>query len=431
MKNKVKRFQLILIILIAFFLGYFFGINKVSFDWKNYSPSLSVVSKEPPSNLTNVNFSQFWLTWQKLEATYYDKSKLDPQKMVDAAISGMVQSLGDPFTVYLPPVQNDNFKQGMAGQFTGIGAELGMKDKNIIVIAPLDESPAEKAGIRAGDIIVKVNDELTAGWTTSQAVEKIRGEKGTQVILTVLHKDEKETKDIKIIRDVITVKSVSGWVKNVSEIDSIRIAKDKDSKGIDSALSKGSSIAYVRLSQFGDNTNKDWLSVVSDLSLKINEAEDFKGIILDLRNNPGGYLTDAVFIASEFLEQGKTVVSEEGEEIDKKIMRVERRGLFLDKQIVVLINEGSASASEIVAGALRDNRKVLLIGEKSYGKGTIQQAEDLGNGAGLHVTIAKWITPNGTWVNGTGLEPDVKVGFDEKDPSIDTQLEKAIEELLK
>ncbi len=429
--RKVKRFQIVLIILIAFFIGYFFGINKVSFEWKNYSPSLSIISKEPPKNLSNVNFSQFWLTWQKLEAAYYDKSKLDPQKMVDSAISGMVQSLGDPFTVYLPPTQNDNFKQGMAGQFTGIGAELGMKDKNIIVIAPLSGSPAEKAGLRAGDTIVKVNSESTAGWTTSQAVEKIRGEKGTEVILTVIHKDEEKADDIKIIRDVITVKSVSGWVKNVSDIDSIRIAKDSKSKGINESLAKNSSVAYIRLSQFGDNTNKEWPLIVSDLSLQINQEKDFKGIILDLRNNPGGYLDDAVFIASEFLGRGKTVVSEEKEGVEKVVKKVTRTGLFLDKPIIVLINEGSASASEIVAGALRDNRQVLLIGEKSFGKGTIQQAEDLGNGAGLHVTVAKWLTPNGTWVNGVGLEPDVKVGFDEKDPSIDTQLKKAIEELLK
>lgn len=431
MNKRVKKVQLVLIILIAFLIGYFFGINKVSFDWKNYSPSVSVVGKEPPSNLSNVDFSQFWLTWQKLEATYYDKTKLDPQKMVNAAISGMVQSLGDPFTVYLPPVQNENFKQGMAGQFSGIGAELGMKDKDIIVIAPLDGSPAQKAGIRAGDKILKVDNKSIIGWTTSQAVEVIRGQKGTQVILSIVHKDEKEVKDIKITRDIITVKSVSGWLKKVKDIDSIRIAKDSKSKGIARSLSEKNEIAYVRLSQFGDNTNKDWSALVSDLSLKINQADNFKGIIFDLRNNPGGYLTDAVFIASEFLEQGKTVVSEEGGNVEKKVMKVERRGLFLNKPVVVLINGGSASASEIVAGALRDNNKIKLIGEKSFGKGTIQQAEDLGSGAGLHVTIAKWLTPNNTWVNGKGLEPDIKVEFDKNEPEVDTQLEKAIEELLK
>jgi carboxyl-terminal processing protease len=430
MRNKVAKFQIILIVLIAFAAGYFFGINKIVFDWKNYSPSLKVIGKEPPANLTSIDFSQFWLTWQKLETNYYDKTKLDPQKMVNGAIAGMIQTLGDPFTVYLPPVQNDNFKQGLAGQFTGIGAELGMKDKNIIVIAPLEGSPAEKTGIRAGDIILKVDGTLTSSWSLSQTVEKIRGPKGTEVVLQILHKDNNTPKTIKIIRDVITVKSVAGWVKKVSEIDSVKI--DKNTQG---------SIAYIRLSQFGDNTNKDWMSLIVDLNLKINTAKDFKGIILDLRNNPGGYLTDAAYIASEFLEKGKIVVScsptscttENGEKKYNLSVGDSNRpqGLFINKPLVILVNEGSASASEIVAGALRDNRKIKLVGEKTFGKGTVQEAEDLGNGAGLHVTIAKWLTPSGTWVNGQGLTPDIKVDLDPKDPSRDTQLEKAVLELLK
>lgn len=422
MKNKVARFQIILVVLIAFAAGYFFGVNKVNLAWKSYSPSLQVVGKEPPTNLSNVDFSQFWITWQKLEATYYDKSKLDPQQMVNAAISGMVQSLGDPFTIYLPPVQNDNFKQGMAGQFTGIGAELGMRDDAITVIAPLVGSPAERSGIKAGDKILRVDDELIAGWSLSQAVEKIRGPKGTEVVLQVLHKDAKDVSDIKIIRDVITIKSVEGWVKEIAEVDEIESVKDKEGE-----------VAYIRLSQFGDNTNKDWLDVVNDLNLKISLSANFKGIILDLRNNPGGYLTDAVFIASEFLNQKDTVVSEEGGSREKTML-VERKGLFINLPLVILINGGSASASEIVAGALRDNRQIKLIGEKSFGKGTIQQAEDLGAGAGLHVTVAKWLTPKGTWVNEKGLEPDIKVDFDSElyqKSGIDTQLERAVEELLK
>jgi carboxyl-terminal processing protease len=432
MRNRVAKFQIILIILIAFAAGYFFGVNKVTFDWKGYAPSVKVVNKEPPASISGVDFSQFWLTWQKLEANYYDKTKLDPEKMVNSAISGMVQSLGDPFTVYLPPVQNDNFKQTMAGKlFTGIGAELGMKDKNIIVIAPLEGSPAEKSGIRAGDFILKVDDLSTAGWTLTQAVEKIRGPKETQIVLQVLHKDETTPKSIKITRDVITVKSVAGWVKEVSQIDKIKI--DKNEKG---------SIAYIRLSQFGDNTNKDWTNLINELNLKITETKDFKGIILDLRNNPGGYLTDAVFIASEFLPNGATVVSctpracREENGVSKNTLIVgdsgdRSSGLFVARSLVILINEGSASAAEIVAGAMRDNRQIKLIGEKSFGKGTVQEAEDLGNGAGLHVTIAKWITPKGTWVNGTGLMPDIKVDLNLKDPSRDTQLEKAVVELLK
>jgi len=329
--------------------------------------------------------------------------------------------------MYLPPVQNTSFKDGMAGQFSGIGAELGIKDKQIIVIAPLTGSPAEKAGIKAGDAILKVDSELTTNWTLTAAVEKIRGPKGTSVTLTILPKDAKETAEVKIVRDVITVKSVDGWVKDVKDIDGIKFSENQKGK-----------VAYIALSQFGDSTNKDWLETINKVFLETEKEEDIKGLIIDLRNNPGGYLTDAVFIASEFLKQGTPVVREENAQGEKITLSVERKGLFTDEKmkLIVLINRGSASASEIVSGALRDNKlngksRAILIGETSFGKGTIQQADDLGNGAGIHITIAKWLTPNNIWVNGIGLKPDMEVKLDAKDPSRDTQLEKAVLELTK
>ena len=401
-------------------MGYYFGVNKINFDWGNYRPKITVESKEPPAHISNVDFSAFWTVWQKLEGTYYDKTKLDPQKMLNGAISGMVQSLDDPFTVYLPPVQNDNFKQGLAGQFQGIGAELGVKDQKIIVISPLNGSPAQKAGIRAGDFILAVNGVSTANMTLSQAVEKIRGPKGTSVTLTILHKDEEKTAEIKIVRDVITVKSVETWIKKTKEIDSIKLDKKYDD----------SSVVYIRLSQFGDNTNSEWLSSVNDLNLKLSRGSGVKGIILDLRNNPGGYLSDAVFIASEFVTEGTIVVSQEDAK-GKNVLKANRRGLLTEIPVIVLINKGSASASEIVAGALRDYSRAKLVGETSFGKGTIQQAEDLGGGAGIHITVAKWITPNGTWVNDGGLKPDIEVSLDAKNPERDLQLEKAVLELVK
>ncbi len=424
--KKLSRFQAVLLLLITFFVGFYFGTTKVAFDWQNYQPKIQVSSKEPPPDLTTVDFSQFWTVWQKLQEDYYDKSKLDPQKMLNGAIEGMVQSLGDPFTLYLPPTQNDNFKQGLAGQFSGIGAELGTKDKDIIVISPLDGSPAQKAGIKAGDVIVKVDGQSTAGWSLSQAVDKIRGPKGTTVTLTVLHQKDANPTDIQITRDVITVKSVDGYVKKAKDIDTIN--KSDIIKNSDDA-----SVAYIRLSQFGDNTNKDWLALIDKLSSDIQKQNNFKGVILDLRNNPGGYLTDATFIASEFLSKGSPVVIEDNG-VNQQTQTVERQGMLVDQSkypLIVLINKGSASASEIVAGALRDQGRAKLVGETSFGKGTIQQAEDLGNGAGVHITIAKWLTPNGTWVNGTGLTPDVSVSQDPKDQAHDTQLEKAVEELLK
>ena len=340
----------------------------------------------------------------------------------------MVQSLGDPFTMYLPPVANTDFKQGLAGQFSGIGAELGTKDKNIIVIAPLDGSPAERAGIKTGDIIIKVNSQLTTGWDLSKAVAQIRGPKGTAVVLTVVHKDSTKQIDLKITRDVITVKSVVTDIANAKCTTSNCSLVVKGNPCTDSTCVK---YAYIRLSQFGDNTNQEWAALAKGISEKINQDKTIKGVVFDLRNNPGGYLTDAQFIAGEFLPMGTLVVSEDDGAGQTQQLKVSRQGLLLTPKVVVLINGGSASASEIVSGALRDNKRAILVGDKSFGKGTVQEADDLGDGAGLHVTIAKWLTPNGTWVHGKGLTPDVSVALDPKDPARDTQLEKAVFELLK
>lgn len=418
--KRTSRFQTVLIILISLLIGYYFGVNKINYDWKNFHPVVKVASKEPPADLTNIDFSAFWTVWQKIESEYYDKTKLDPQKMLNGAISGMVGSLDDPFTIYLPPVQNNNFKQGLAGQFQGIGAELGVKDQKIIVISPLNGSPAQKAGVRAGDAILAVDGQSTSSWTLSKAVEKIRGEKGTSVTLAILHKDEKTPKDIKIVRDVITIKSVNAWLKKIKDIEGVKLDKSlADEK-----------IAYIALSQFGDNSNSEWLSAINQLHIDITKTNDVKGVVLDLRNNPGGYLTDAVFIASEFLKEGSTVVIEE-EDGTQTQLKVNRRGLLIDIPLKVLINKGSASASEIVTGALRDNKRAQIIGETSFGKGTIQQAEDLGQGAGVHITIAKWLTPDQTWVHGEGIIPDISVSLNSKEPERDFQLEKAVSELVK
>lgn len=416
---KMRAVHVLLLMVISALVGYYVGITKINFDWKNYQPHLNVINKEPPSNLQSVDFAQFWNVWQKLETTYYDKSVIDPQKMVNGAISGMVESLGDPYTVYLPAQQNDNFKQGLAGQFTGIGAELGMKDKQIVIVAPLAGSPAEKAGVKAGDAVVKVDGKSTFGWTLSQAVDKIRGPKGSDVMLSIVHRSEDKLTDVKIQRDTITINSVDGWVKDANEIPNVKL--DKSVTG---------SVMYIRLSQFGDNTNKEWLALINKLVMEEKQKGNTKGIILDLRNNPGGYLTDATYVASEFIKSGTVVIQDRGNGDQTQFPTV-RQGVLTDLPMIVMVNKGSASASEIVAGAMRDHNRAKLLGETSFGKGTIQQAEDLGEGAGIHITIAKWLTPNGTWVHGKGLTPDIAVDLDPKDNSHDTQLERAVTELLK
>ena len=423
MTNSTKL-QFLLVGAICALGGYFFGTHQVNVEWQNFKASASVVNKEPPVGAPN-DFSLFWDVYDKLNREYYNKKVLDPQKEVYGAISGMVQSVGDPYTMFLPPTQNTNFQQQMAGQFSGIGAELGLApdNKTIIIIAPLDGSPSQKAGIKEGDTILKVDGQSTAGWTLPQTVEKIRGPKGSTVTLTIVHKGSKDPQDIAIKRDTITVKSVAGWVKKIKDISAITDATKNSSQA-------DNEIMYVRLSQFGDNTNKDWSDVVTKLKAQMQKDGNVKGAILDLRDNPGGFLTDATFIAGEFLPEGTPVVTEDDGNGNKQTLSVTRQGQLLDIPLVVLINGGSASASEIVSGALRDDRKTKLVGDKSFGKGTVQEAVDLGAGSSVHITIAKWLTPNGTWVHGKGLTPDVSVALDPKTPTVDTQLDKAIQTLL-
>jgi carboxyl-terminal processing protease len=270
---------------------------------------------------------------------------------------------------------------------------------------------------------MKVDGKDTTGWSLSEAVSKIRGPKGTVVALTVLHKGEKNPVEIKVTRDVITVKSVTGWVSPV-DCSGGRCVK-KNAKDLPS-------VAYIRLSQFGDRTNGEWINVVNKLYLDIKKTKRFAGIVLDLRNNPGGYLNDAAFIASEFIDSGVVVWQEDGSG-ERRSISVIRKGVFTSDPLVVLVNRGSASASEIVAGALRDHNRARLVGENTFGKGTIQEPIELGGGASVHVSVAKWLTPNGTWVNGKGLTPDIRVPFDEKQTSgetLDNQLSAAIEFLL-
>jgi carboxyl-terminal processing protease len=414
------RFRLFLIIAISLVVGYGLGTTKIAVDWQNYRPNIAIASKQPPPSITEVDMQRFWDTWDKLATLYYDRSKIDPQKMLDGAINGLTQSVNDPFTTYLPPVQNDAFKDQLAGQFEGIGAELKLKNERVTVLSPLNGSPAIRSGILPGDIILKVGDEDTQGWTLTQAVQKIRGPKGTTITLTIGREGQSEPLTIPVTRDIITVKSVDGYVKDVATLESV---SDDIKKQFE-----GRMLMYVRLSQFGDSTNNDWTALISSLA---SQNPRIDGMVLDLRNNPGGYLTDAAYIMGDFVPTGTTVVIQEQGDT-KKELKTSRSGQLMNIPLVVLINGGSASASEIVAGALRDYKRAQLVGETTFGKGTIQQALDLGQGAGLHVTIAKWLTPKGTWVHDTGLEPDVVAAYEQnRTDGVDTQLEEAIRTLYR
>ena len=409
MSLKIIRniFILLTLLVLSFGVGYSLGVKGVNITTNGIS-SLEITSKIS-SKYSSVDFSLFWDVWDRLNRYYIDKKAVDAEKMVFGAISGMVSSLGDPYTVFLPPDQNKDAKDDLGGRFEGIGAQLGVKEKKIVVVAPLKGAPAESAGLKAGDWIIKVDNQETASWTLPYAVSKIRGEKGSKVVLTVLHKAAEKTEDITVTRDSIKVASVEWEIKNVKNEDKI---------------------IYLKLSRFGDDTTNEWNKVVDEIVETIGQPNSPEGLVFDLRNNPGGYLSGSVFIASEFLSDG-TIVIQENTGGRETVYKVNRTGKLLTIPIVVLINKGSASASEIVAGALRDRNRATLVGETSFGKGSIQEAQELANGSGIHITTAKWLLPSRKWINGTGLEPDIKQENDDKKPDTDLQLEKAIEILLK
>jgi carboxyl-terminal processing protease len=373
------------VILASFGLGFYFGKSQV------------VCPVCPPEE---INFSLFWEAYHKLQEKFVDKGKFDVQKMIEGAISGMVKSLEDPYTIFLNPEETKKFMEDIKGVFEGVGMEIGIKKGQLQVITPLEGTPAQKAGLRPGDKILKINNTLTADLTIDEAVNLIRGPKGTKVKLTIYREEWEQSKEIEIERTII-------------EVPSLKLEFKEDN------------IAYLKLYQFSEKASFDFTKAAIEI---INSPA--QKIILDLRNNPGGYLEVAQEIAGWFLEKGRIVVIEDfGEGKDKKEYKARGPALLLSYPIVVLINQGSASGSEILAGALRDNRGILLIGEKSFGKGSVQELERLSGGSSLKITVAKWLTPKGELITDKGLEPDVKVEMTDKDfeEGKDPQLDKAIE----
>ena len=377
----MMRWNLILIfLLISFGVGFYFGEQQCEIC--------------PPEE---VDFSLFWEAWHVLEERFVDPEKIDYQKMIYGAISGMVQSLKDPYTIFMTPQETKLFKEEMIGEFEGVGMKIGIRDGELTIIAPLEGTPAQRAGLRAGDKIIKIDDVDARNLTLKEAVRLIRGPKGTEVILTIWREDWVRPREFRIIRDIIEIPSLRWEIKN-------------------------DNIAYIKLYNFTEKTPSEF----DKMAVEILNSPAQK-IILDLRNNPGGYLEVAQHVAGWFLERGQVVVIEErGEE--RKEYKAKGNAKLLPYPLVVLINQGSASGSEILAGALRDNRGILLIGERTFGKGSIQELVKI-NRSSLKITIARWLTPHGQLIDGVGLEPDIKIEMTEEDYKMgrDPQLDKAIE----
>ncbi len=383
-KNFVLVF-LVVAILASFGFGFWFGKAQV------------VCPVCPPED---IDLSLFWETWKKLEEKFVSPEKLDVQKMIYGAISGMVKSLEDPYTTFLNPEDSKKFLEDVTGQFEGVGMEIGIRKGQLQVIAPLEGTPAQRAGFRPGDKIIKINDTLTVDITIDEAVNLIRGPEGTEVALMIFREQWQTTKEIKIVRAVIEVPSLKWELKE-------------------------GNIAYLKLYHFSEKASSGFIGAAIEI---LNSPAE--KIILDLRNNPGGYLEVARDISGWFLERGQTVVIEDFcQETEQKIYKAKGNARLLQYPIVILINQGSASGSEILAAALRDNRGIKIIGEKSFGKGSVQELEKLKEGSSLKITVARWLTPSGELITDIGLEPDVKVEMTEEDYTAerDPQLDKAIE----
>ena len=393
LKRKINLIFLIFALLVSFGLGFWIGNIRV------------VCQVCPPEE---IDFSLFWEAWDKLQKEYVNPEKLDVQKMIHGAISGMVKSLEDPYTVFFAPDETKRFLEDVSGHFEGVGMEIGIRKGQLQVIAPLKGTPAKKAGLRSGDKIIKIDDTSTIDITIEEAVSLIRGPKGTEVTLTIFRDKWETTEEIKIKRAVIEVPSLD-W-ELLASTDEAGAKKD---------------IVYIKIYHFSEKTNQDFRKATIEI---LNSSAE--KIILDLRNNPGGYLEIAQDIAGWFLEEGQVVIIEDfGTGQDKQIHKAEGNAKFLGYPIIILINQGTASASEILASALRDNRGIKLIGENSFGKGSVQRLEDLKDGSSLKITIANWLTPNNKLIANVGLEPDIKIEMTDEDyeEGRDPQLGKAIE----
>lgn len=393
----------IILFVVSFGLGLLVGqtivVRKQITNEEGKVEISKVVNLNRSLNRTDsVEFTQFWDVWDRIKEKYVNSKDIKDVDLFYGAIQGLVYALGDPYSLYMVPKMADEFIKDLSGEFEGIGAEIGIKDNQLMVISPLTDSPAEKAGLRPGDKIISINNESTFGMDVNTAVSKIRGKAGTEVSLTITRDGVNEAFEVKITRAKITVPSVTfSW--------------------------KGDKIAYVRILQFNEDTES-----IFDKYVRKIQQEGAKGIILDLRNNPGGFLDTAVMMASDWVESGM-VVSEKAGDGTSRDHETYGQHRLANLRTVVLVNGGSASASEIVAGALQDHKKAVIVGEKTFGKGSVQDLESFPDGSALKITVAEWHTPNGNNINKEGIKPDIEFREEWENEKVgeDRMLDKALE----
>jgi len=399
MTKNLQNLIIILVIFSAFLVGMKVGAGGI--------PAIDKVilaNKEVQVD-TLADFSPFWKVWNAINEKHPRASEASDQERVYGAISGLMGSLNDPYSVFFNPDEATAFEDEIAGNFTGVGMEVGLKDKVLTVIAPLKNTPAYRANIKPGDQILKIDDTLTSSLTIEDAIRMIRGEKGTTVALSILREGERDPIEMIIVRDVIDIPT------------------------LDTEL-RPDGIFVIKLYSFSSNSAKLFRNAIREFA----ETKTDK-LVLDMRGNPGGYLEVAVDIASWFLPNGKIIVTEDysGNQ-SQKVFRSKGYNVFNDTlKFVILINGGSASASEIVAGAMQDHKRAKIVGSQSFGKGSVQEAIKITPDTLLKITVANWLTPNGNLIEGKGLTPDYLVEFTGEDAERkrDPQLEKAVEVLLK
>ena len=402
-RRFLKFYVGIVVLGSTFLLGLYFGsayLKDGAIPTNRKGNVGEVINKEelPPHILQDVNFDLFWDVWSRVQEKYL-KQPLPDTQLFYGAVSGIVASLQDPYSVFFDPTLTERFLSDLAGAFDGIGAEIGIKKEQLVIVAPLPGTPAEKAGLFSGDAIFKIDDAATTGMPLDIAVSKIRGTAGTSVSLTIMRNGWDEPKSFSIVREKITVQSVS-----VKELEG--------------------NVSYIKLSYFNETTTELFEKAVQKIV-----AKSPKGIILDMRNNPGGLLEVGIRVASEWIKAPQTVVLQEAQGGKQSPFLAQGQARFSGIATIVLVNQGSASASEIVAGALQDYKLARLVGEKTFGKGSVQTFEQLPGGSSIKLTIAHWLTPHGRQIDTTGIVPDfeVKMTRENYENTTDPQLEKALE----